>query len=168
LLVQRLAPVMREVVGVEQHRPAVELARQRVAGREDVAIIHGPFLGVDLAVRSFDLITFVAALHHMPLRQALARARELLAPGGELIIVGLAKEGLLDRTLLGLVRIPLARLAGKINNERSDVPVPTTEPRQSAAEIRDAARSELPGSTMSYGLYFRYLLRWHKPAEQQS
>lgn len=170
LLLQRLAPVMDEVVGIDPDPAAIEDARERLDGRPGVRIIEGSFLDADpaddlaggLAPGSFDLITFVATLHHMPLRPALARARELLTPGGELIIVGLSKENLAEQLLRGAIRMPWNRLAGRIHGEGDDVQVRVADPKESTAEIREAARVELPGSTLSYGLYFRYLLRWRK------
>ena len=42
----------------------------------------------------FDLITMVAVLHHLPLAPALDQVRQLLAPGGRLLVVGLARPQL--------------------------------------------------------------------------
>jgi SAM-dependent methyltransferase len=43
------------------------------------------------APATFNMITSVAALHHMDARAALDRMSQLLAPGGRLAIVGLAR-----------------------------------------------------------------------------
>lgn len=45
-----------------------------------------------LEVATYDVITCVAVLHHLPLPETLARFRRQLAPGGTLVIVGCARE----------------------------------------------------------------------------
>ena len=39
----------------------------------------------------FDLVTMVAVLHHLEVEQALHEVHRLLAPGGRLLVVGLAQ-----------------------------------------------------------------------------
>ena len=46
----------------------------------------------ELRNTQYDFITFVAVLHHLPLQETLRTARLLLAPGGRLVIVGVARE----------------------------------------------------------------------------
>jgi 2-polyprenyl-3-methyl-5-hydroxy-6-metoxy-1,4-benzoquinol methylase len=53
----------------------------------------------DADERSFDVITFVASIHHLPLRESLQKARRMLRPGGELAVVGIsANKTIADRT----------------------------------------------------------------------
>ncbi|WP_371661345.1 class I SAM-dependent methyltransferase [Streptomyces sp. NBC_00280] len=55
---------------------------------------------------SYDVITCVAVVHHLPHADALALFRRQLAPGGTLVVVGLARaESPVDH-LLGGVAIP--------------------------------------------------------------
>jgi trans-aconitate methyltransferase len=42
-----------------------------------------------LPAGSYDVITSVATIHHLPFVQALTRIRGRLAPGGTLVVVGL-------------------------------------------------------------------------------
>jgi SAM-dependent methyltransferase len=57
-----------------------------------VEFVCGDFLTHPFPPASFGLITCVAALHHMDAADALARMSQLLAPGGSLVIVGLARS----------------------------------------------------------------------------
>jgi 2-polyprenyl-3-methyl-5-hydroxy-6-metoxy-1,4-benzoquinol methylase len=51
----------------------------------------------------FDVITFVASIYHLPLRESLCKARQMLRPGGELAIVDLSvKKSIADWTWAGL------------------------------------------------------------------
>ena len=40
----------------------------------------------------FDTIIFVASLHHMDTRCALIKAKNMLRPGGQILVVGLARN----------------------------------------------------------------------------
>lgn len=54
----------------------------------------------------YDVITCVAALHHLPFTETLTRFRDQLAPGGTLVVVGCAREADAVDDALGLVSIP--------------------------------------------------------------
>lgn len=88
-----------EVTGVEVSRHAVALAR----GRLGAGVVHlGRLEDAPLAEASFDAITLTDVLEHLPDPVAsLRRCRELLAPGGRLLIttpaVGCASERLMGR-----------------------------------------------------------------------
>ena len=56
------------------------------------------------------------------------------------------------------------RALGRVRGERRDVGVAVAEPRESLREIRATARRELPGVRVRRGLYYRYILRWRRPA----
>lgn len=108
-------------------------------------------------------ITFVASLHYLELRASLGRVRELLAPGGDLAVVGLpATSGITD-VALSLAAFPAVRLASWLHHETRDIGVPVLRPAESFAEIRAVATTELPGATVGRGLYYRYVMRWRRP-----
>ena len=83
---------MPEVVGVEQDASTAARARTTVADLDHAAVLEAPFSPTTFSPASFDLVTFVAVLHHLPLSQTLKDARTLLKPGGRLVIVGLVRE----------------------------------------------------------------------------
>jgi SAM-dependent methyltransferase len=69
----------------------------------------------------FDVITFVASIHHMDLSGALRKALDLLAPGGELLVVGLAADkSILDWTCAGLTW-PFACLGSRLHRETPNI-----------------------------------------------
>jgi hypothetical protein len=62
-------------------------------------------------VGTVDLVACVATLHHLGLDRGLKRLRELTAPGGRLVVVGLARSSTaLDRALSAW-SIPANRVA---------------------------------------------------------
>jgi 2-polyprenyl-3-methyl-5-hydroxy-6-metoxy-1,4-benzoquinol methylase len=110
----------------------------------------------------FDVITFVASLHHLSLVPALTTARQLLRPGGELAVVGLAANRSLADWLWSGLCLPAVRVGSALHRETRDIGVAVAEPGEGLAEIRRLAGELLPGVVVRRGLYYRYLLRWRK------
>ena len=165
LLLRRLAPLVATATGVEQDAEALGRARARLAGTPNARLVPGRFEQFVPDRAGYDLITFVASLHHMGLRDGLARAARLLRPGGDLLVVGLsANRGPLDWASSALV-LPAARIGTLAHHGVRDIGVPVAEPREGPREIRRTAAAVLPGARIRRGLYYRYLLRWTKPAD---
>lgn len=112
-----------------------------------------------------DLITFVAGLHHLELRPSLLRAREMLRPHGELAVVRLSANTTVREWLWSGVCLPAVRVGSWLHRERRDVGVVVAQPREGLDEIRRTAAEVLPGVTIRRALYYRYLMRWRKPAD---
>ncbi len=160
LLVQRLAGVARHVTGVDPDPNAIAQARERTATLDNVTLRVEEFLNMPAEPASYDLVTFVATLHHMDLTDALRRARRLLAPGGELFVVGVsASKSPIDWLISGL-QLPVVRVLSRGHHEVRDVGGVVAEPAASLREIRATARRELSGVRIRRGLYYRYILRW--------
>ncbi|BCI54230.1 methyltransferase [Mycolicibacterium litorale] len=165
LLARRLAPVSRSVTGLDPDAAVLRRARERLAGLETVDVMHADFLSFDPAGRRFDLVTFVASLHHMPLRPALERARELVSSQGRIAVVGLSANRTVRDWLWSAMCLPAVRVASLWHHERRDVGVHTSDPRESLDEIRDVAGDVLPGACIRRALYYRYLLLWSAQPE---
>lgn len=114
LLLSRLRGRFGEVLGVDADAAMAAVAANRFAGDPSVTVRHARFEEVG---GRFDVITMVAVLHHLPLEPALRHAAELLAPGGRLLVVGLARADTLAdlawdvpssllNPLVGLIRHP--------------------------------------------------------------
>ncbi|MGE2715031.1 class I SAM-dependent methyltransferase [Mycolicibacterium litorale] len=162
LLAQRLAPVSRSVTAIDPDPVALERAGERLAGLRSVDLARTDFLSFDPAGRRFDLVTFVASLHHMPLRPALERARDLLRHNGMIAVVGLsANKSIADWLWSGLC-LPAVRIGSWRHHEARDIGVPTAEPHESLGEIRDVTADVLPGASIRRALYYRYLLTWRR------
>ncbi|MCX2714941.1 class I SAM-dependent methyltransferase [Mycolicibacterium sp. J2] len=160
LLAQRLAHVSRTVTAIDPDAAAVRRARARVAALPNVTVTDTSFTSFDPGEQRFGLITFVATLHHMDLRASLTKARDLLAPGGTLAVVGVAANGTVGDWIVDVLRVPFARVAGVLHGETRDIGVTVAEPRESLREIRRTATQILPGVSIRRGVYYRYLLRW--------
>jgi 2-polyprenyl-3-methyl-5-hydroxy-6-metoxy-1,4-benzoquinol methylase len=160
LLAQRLAPVSRSVTAIDPDPAAIRRAADRLAGFETVDLSNTAFLSFDPSGRRFDLITFVASLHHMPLRPTLERARDLLRPSGLIAVVGLSANKTARDWMWSAMCLPAVRVGSLRHHEVRDVGVHTTRPRESLDEIRRIANEELPGVSVRRALYYRYLMTW--------
>ncbi|MFE7744587.1 class I SAM-dependent methyltransferase [Nocardia sp. NPDC057455] len=110
---------------------------------------------------SFDVVTIVATLHHVPLREGVTALRRVVAPGGVLAIVGLWNMTL-RKDFPYLTLAPAIWVTDRMH--RVDGPsVAMRDPADGYAEIRSATAELLPGSRMRRRLMWRYTLLWRKP-----
>ena len=164
-LVAALASRFEHVDGVDVDESMTKVAAQRFAGQSAISIRRMPFEEV---CGSFDLITMVAVLHHLDLPPALGHARELLNPGGRLLVIGLPKIVGTPDLVWDLPSLVLNPIIGMIKHPRAaDVsqppPFPVAEPTMSYREIKDAVTQLLPGAKIRRRLFFRFTLEWTKP-----
>ena len=162
MLARELAQSVPHVTAIDLDEPSLRLGRALDPARR-VEYLAGDFLGYPFD-SSFDFIASVAALHHMDMRQALGRMRELLRPGGTLAIVGLARSKYpadLPADAAGVVlhRVYSARRGYWEHSAPTVWPPPETyrSARRLAAEV-------LPGVRYRRHPLWRYSLVWSKPA----
>ncbi|WP_353115686.1 class I SAM-dependent methyltransferase [Microbacterium sp.] len=166
-LVARLAVELPDVVGLEPDAETAALARSRLAATGNAQVVEGSF--ADRPDGTWDLVTFVAVLHHLPLAETLATARSLLRPGGRLVVVGVSREAPGD-ALLSVVSMALNPVVGLVRHPRraqgrpASMTAPTADAAETFDEIADVMRRELPGVRIRRGLFWRYRARWVAPA----
>lgn len=167
LLAWRLSHRFGRVLAIDVDGQQVAATVARCADRPNVTARVASFSEVD---DSFDVITMVAVLHHLDLDDALPRVRRLLAPGGRLLVVGLARPGGgvdLAWDLLSAVTNPLI---GVILHPRpvldppSRDPFPTRDPDVTIADLRASFARHLPGARFRRRLGFRHTIEWTAPA----
>ncbi len=159
LLAQRLAPVSRSVTAIDPDAAAIQRATDRLAAHQHVVVSRESFDTYQTG-RKFDLITFVASLHHMDLRASLVKARDLLTPSGEIAVVGCAANKTVRDWLWSALVLPAVRFGSWVHSETRNVGVVVTAPSDGVDDIRRVADDVLPGSSLRRALYYRYLLRW--------
>src|SRR5690606_30890928 len=80
-LAAELASLGHRVTAIDADAPTLRRARARW-GADGIDFVLGDFMAHPFAPASFDAIVSIAALHHMPEGDALARMAGLLRPGG--------------------------------------------------------------------------------------
>jgi ubiquinone/menaquinone biosynthesis C-methylase UbiE len=147
LLLQRLAPFAQQVIGIDPDTKAIARAQTRLAATSNVSLVNGDFLAMPVPSQEerYSTIICVATLHHMDLRSALLKMRQVLAPGGRLLIVGIAADkSIMDFIISGLLVLPI-RVMDRLHGGMRDPDVRIAAPKESLIEIRQEAHEVLPG-----------------------
>jgi len=177
VLAGKLASRFARVTGIDADAGMAAAAGARLAQDPRVTIRRCRFEDFAAAAGDqADLITMVAVLHHLDLDDTLARIPGLLAPGGRLLVVGLARVNSLPDLAVELASAAANPVMGMIKHPRAARPrnrpapgqpgqpvVPVKDPATTLAEITAAARARLPDAIIRRRLFFRYTLRWDKP-----
>ncbi|MER7753926.1 class I SAM-dependent methyltransferase [Kitasatospora sp. NPDC097643] len=169
LLAWKLAARAGRVLGVDASPVMIAAARERAGGAAGPEFVEGDFLAVEdarLPVGGFDFVCSVTAIHHLDFEPALVRMRELLRPGGVLVVVGLAREQSVADWALLVAAAPLVRAVKVLRRAGGPEGMPVAEARMSYAEVRAAARRLLPGVRYRRHVLRRYSLTWVKPGGQ--
>lgn len=156
----------RTVLGIDPSEDCITSAEREFC--EGAHFEVRSFEKFEAAPGSFDAVVFCASLHHMDMETALEKAVGLLRGCGRLAVVGLASpSGLADR-MIDVCRVVPCALGSRLHKMRSseELGLPTSYVFPKMAEVRDAAERLLPGASIRYGLYWRYLLCWQKPGGQ--
>ncbi|KSW14057.1 bifunctional 2-polyprenyl-6-hydroxyphenol methylase/3-demethylubiquinol 3-O-methyltransferase UbiG [Cellulomonas sp. B6] len=149
------------VVGLDLDADVLSRAR---ASAPHGAWVRGDALHAPFPPASFDVVTSIATLHHLPdPADALRALAGLTAPGGALVVVGCAaSSGPADAAwdTLGVVQHQVLRRTRTFWEHSAPTVWP---PPHTFAQVRDAARDALPGVRWRRLPLWRYLLVWHRP-----
>ena len=165
LLVRRLAERVDAVTGVDTSGEMIRLARERSAGLDNVTFVETDFLdaGGPLPEEEFGFVSAVAVIHHVDFKQALQAMERLLAPGGRLLIIGLARNRTPLDWIVSAAGVPAARLRALRNGGKTDpAGMPIKMPEMTWGDVRREARRILPGCRFRRHLLWRYSLTWEK------
>jgi ubiquinone/menaquinone biosynthesis C-methylase UbiE len=172
---RRLAERAEQVDAIDVSPRMITAARASSDNPPNVHWILGDVLASNLELGSYDAVTAIASLHHLPLESGLTRSVEVLRPGGTLVVLGLAKARALSDYAVGTLALAIDPLIGiwKSTGKQSEPPtngsamrIPIKDPKDpkpTLTEICNAACRVLPGSRVCRQLSFRYMLMWHKP-----
>lgn len=163
LLARRLTGRARRVTGIDHSPEMIADARRLAAGHGGLTLVEGDFLTADLPAGGYDFVCSVSTIHHMDFEAALGRMRELLRPGGRLVVVGLAREAGPAEWAVTVAAAPVVRIAKVLHRAHDPAGMPMAEPRMSYGQVRAAARELLPGVRYRRHVLRRYSLTWRKP-----
>jgi len=174
-LARRLAERGLEVTGIDADPAAI--ARARAQGHT-VALLESteeePAESPSITYRvgdvmtepldTYDVVTASATLHHLDLEEGLERLRGLVAPGGRLLVVGMANANWpqdLPRDVWATFVDKFHRLFRGYWDHGCECTWPAPH---SFKDVREASARILPGSEYTRQLLWRYTLTWDGPA----
>lgn len=166
---RRLARRGIQVDAIDRSAEVIRAARAAAPppGGGGVRYLLADVATVELPAGSYDYISCLASIHHVPFG-TVAALRDALAPGGVLAILGCYPERSAVDYAWSLAAIPanaaarLAVAATEPRNGAAGTQAPVKPPEMSLEEIRREARVLLPGATIRRLLFWRYLLVYRK------
>ncbi len=161
-LARKLALLGGHVVAIDADQTSLACARNSEHSPPQIEYVGADVMTYPFAPETFDCITAVAVLHHLPLESALVRLRDLLAPGGVLIVIGLYKANTIADYVVAAGAVLVSLVLRRIHRYE-EVAAPLVNPATSLADIRTVSRNLLAGSVITRLLLFRYSLVWRKP-----
>jgi ubiquinone/menaquinone biosynthesis C-methylase UbiE len=159
---RHLALNSREVIAIDADHDTLERGRMATTAETGVTFVEGDVMTYPFRDNSFDFISAVATLHHLPLGPALTRFRNLLKSGGVLGVLGLYRAGTAKEFALAAAALPTSWVMRRLR-DYTDVEAPLQEPKETRHQIRIACDATLHGGTIRRHLLFRYSLVWRKP-----
>ncbi|MFG1709940.1 class I SAM-dependent methyltransferase [Nonomuraea sp. M3C6] len=167
LLVSKLAARLPTVTGADRSAEAIAMARRQHGDLDNVTFVAADYLDDPkglLPEGKYDLVTAVAVIHHADFREAVNGLVRLLAPGGRLVVVGLAKERTPLDWIICLSGQAVSHVLKLFHGGKRNPGVPAMAPVMSWGEVARSSRALLPGSRFRRLLLRRYLLVWDKPS----
>jgi|HubBroStandDraft_5_1064220.scaffolds.fasta_scaffold127218_2 SAM-dependent methyltransferase len=161
LVTRKLASRSESVIGIDLEPEILSLARSLTQPESRIQFIEGDVMTYPFVPASFDFISAVATLHHLQLRPALARFRDLLKPGGTLAVIGLYRTETLGDYAAHAIARPISRVL-RVVRGCTRLPTRKLAPQQTLADVRGACDALLPGAAIRRLLLFRYSLIWRK------
>lgn len=170
---RRLAARADHVLGIDLAPEMLRVARERSAGIPNLDFEERDFSEWDVPREHFDAIASIATLHHLPLTPTLARMRDALRPGGQLLVLDLVRDASLRDLAISVAAMPTnlaLRLAKgdslRLPAELRDAWIEhgRTDHYLSLGEVRAACtEAGLAGAHVQRHLLWRYSLLWKKP-----
>lgn len=162
VLTRHLRRHVPHVVGIDVDERSISLAVQQSPSRE-IEYVIGDVLTHQFERGSFDAVTSVATLHHLDAEAGLKRMAELVAPGGALVLVGLARSRLpqdLHWEVAAAVthRLHVLRRGYWEHSAPKVWPPPLTFP-----QMQTLSAAVLPGAIFRRHALWRYSIVWMKP-----
>lgn len=158
-----LASDNNEVIGLDIDDKILSIAN-RNNQNENVKYLNKNFLEYDFKNQKFDVIIFVASIHHMDMKNALIKAKRILNKNGIILIVGLAKPSSIIDWIVEIIRILPSKIISTFKQIKTseDLNINVSYDIPTMREVRNVCNKELENYKIRYGLHYRYLLYWIK------
>jgi trans-aconitate methyltransferase len=159
---RRLALLADEVDAIDSEPAVLAQARQLSSEIRNLHFAEADFLTWP-EEESYDFVSMIAVLHHLPFAEAITKAVMILRPCGVLAVLGLDRaRSFLHASARSAIAYPVSKYY-RWTRRTAVVGAPIREPAMTFEEIRSQAVELLPGATVRRHLLWRYSLVWRKP-----
>jgi SAM-dependent methyltransferase len=159
---RRLATVAESVDAIDIEPAVIARARELSGGMPNLHFAVADFLTWP-TTPTYDFVSMIATLHHLPFQEGLARAADALRPGGVLAVLGLERQRSVLATIArSAIAYPVSAWY-RLTRQTSPVGAPIRDPIVTLGEIRSDAAAIVPGAVVRRHLLWRYSLLWTKP-----
>ena len=161
-LVNYLSNPNRIITGIDISKKYIDKDNNYNKKNDDIKFFCSSFENFDSKNVLYDGIIFCATLHHMDMEKALIKSKNLLTKNGIIIIVGLSKPSSLFDWIIECLRFIPCIIFSKLHKMKSseDLDIPTSYNIPKMLEIKEILNKITPGYSISYGLYYRFLVKW--------
>ena len=160
---RRLAGRATSVVALDPDAEQVSVAKATCADATNVAVVQADLLSVGFLEPSFDAVTCLAVVHHLPLEVAITKMVRLLRPGGRLVLLGVWPD------VATPTEVAMSLLAVVVNGcyillwGDGEMNSPACATQMSMSDARRVLKRLLPSATVTRRLLWRYTVEWTKP-----
>jgi 2-polyprenyl-3-methyl-5-hydroxy-6-metoxy-1,4-benzoquinol methylase len=163
---RRLSAVAGRVDALDCHPATLAHARSESASHSNIMFIEADFMSWP-SVATYDVVSMIATLHHLPFDAALAKAASLVRPGGTLIVLGLDRKPFMHAATHALVAFPVSWWH-RVTRDTTTVGAPIREPGMTLGEIRNRAGRIVPGAVFQRHLLWRYSMVFKRERGDQA
>lgn len=161
-----------QVIGIDLSEKMIHCAKE-ITDYPNVTFINTDVLEYPIENTSFDFISSIATMHHLPYRMVLENAKNGLRVGGKLAILDLYEPETISDYLLSLFAVPINIFMNIVKNGRISHSYEENiawnehikhDKYMTIGEIKNIAHEVLPGVKIRRHLFWRYSLVWCKEA----
>jgi ubiquinone/menaquinone biosynthesis C-methylase UbiE len=168
---RRLADCAQHVVALDLSAEMIRVARARSGQFKKHEYRCADVMAVDLPHDSFDCVTTIATLHHLPLRETLCKLKYTVKPGGVLLVLDLFEPAGLRDELFNVAAMGISGSLRLVHNKRLKPPKEVraaweahgkTDSYPKMQQLRTLCAATLPGAQIRQHLLWRYSIVWQK------
>jgi len=159
---RKLASRADRVDAIDADAAVIASARDRSPVPANVSFILADFLGYPIDAETYDFVTALASLHHMPLQPALEKMSHALRPGGVLAVLGIWPVVTTQDHIVSVAAV-VANRAYLLLRGPNRVRAPTALPTMTLDDVQARTTELLPGARVRRRLLWRYTITWRKP-----
>ncbi|HVZ38266.1 MAG TPA: methyltransferase domain-containing protein [Candidatus Kapabacteria bacterium] len=169
-----LAARAQQVTGIDLSPEMIRQAEAASTTSANVRYCVADVMTLQLPASGAGCVASIATLHHLPLREGLARMSAAVAPGGMLLILDLYRSETMMERLAGVPAACMSMLLRLLHTGRLRPPRAVSLAWQAhachdryptLAEIRSICAGVLPGARVRRHLLWRYSIVWSAPAD---